>query len=77
MPRLINADKVRKKLVYFTCSTGIDEAPYEFASDIIDKEPTVEAIPIEWIEKQIKTVCDNIEAETFGKWLIKEWEKRK
>lgn len=33
------------------------------------------AIPIEWIEKQIKTVCDNIEAETFGKWLIKEWEK--
>lgn len=51
MARLIDADKVRTELVYFTCPTGIDEAPYEFASDIIDKAPTVKAIPIEWLHR--------------------------
>lgn len=79
--RLIDADKVRIELVYFTCPTGIDEAPYDFGSDIIDKEPTVEAIPIEWIKKKCTEADDNgmgiddwSEKDCY-EYVLKEWEK--
>lgn len=52
--RLIDADdrKLRAELTYYTCWTGIDEAPYLFAVDVLDKAPTVDAVPVkhgEWI----------------------------
>lgn len=55
--RLIDADdrKLRAELTYFTCVTGIDEAPYLFAVDELDKAPTVDAIPVEWIAEWITT----------------------
>lgn len=45
---------------------------YVLHADRVDAA-TVDAIPVEWIEQKIKTVCDNFEAEMFGKWLIKQW----
>lgn len=49
--RLINADKTKNSLWGFERYTGIDEMPIEYAEEIIDKQPTVEAIPIEWMKK--------------------------
>lgn len=34
----------------------------------------VDAIPIEWIRKQLKN-CDNIHAELYIRALLKQWEK--
>lgn len=67
--KLVDLDEIE----YFTLVDKLGVPRYKI--EIGDGLPIVKAIPIEWIEQQIKTVCDNIEAETFGKWLIKEWEK--
>lgn len=48
--RLINADKTKNSLWGFERYTGIDEMPIEYAEEIIDKQPTVEAIPIVWLD---------------------------
>lgn len=46
--RLIDADdrKLRAELTYYTCWTGIDEAPYLFAVDVLDKATTIDAVPV-------------------------------
>lgn len=49
--RLIDADKAKYSLWGFERYTGIDEMPMEYAEEIIDKQPTVEAIPVELIYK--------------------------
>ena len=53
MSRYVDADKLRWKLYGFERWTGIDEAPYEYAEDVLDREPTVDAVPVrhgKWIE---------------------------
>lgn len=40
----------------------------------VEEQPTVEAIPIERIEKKLNC-CDNINAEIFVKSLIRDWRK--
>lgn len=57
--RLIDADdrKLRTELMYYTCDTGIDEAPYLFAVDMLDKAPSVDAIPIAWIDEWVEKNC--------------------
>lgn len=59
MARLIDANKAENALYGFTRYTGIDEAPYEHAETVIDKLPTVEAIPIEWIKGWLASIKDN------------------
>lgn len=46
--RLIDADdrKLRTELTYYTCWTGIDEVPYLFAVDMLDKAATIDAVPV-------------------------------
>ena len=46
----------------------------KLVTDLFDDITTVEAIPVEWIEKKLNC-CDNINAEIFVKALIREWEK--
>lgn len=57
--RLIDADKTKYSLWGFERYTGIDEMPMEYAEEIIDKQPTVEAIPIEWIKKWLNNIANN------------------
>lgn len=66
--RLIDADKVRYKLWGFECYTGNDEAPYEYADNIIDDAPTVDAIPIDYIKEQIEMYdgLSNIRDDRWG-----------
>lgn len=77
--RLINADKTKNSLWGFERYTGIDEMPIEYAEEIIDKQPTVEAIPIEWIVNWLtkQTIpathtCDDYEAVEM---MLDDWEK--
>lgn len=67
--RLIDADKLLPKL--WVC--------YEENKPIVDAEPTVEAIPIEWLKLKIDTVLNiypngNDETEVLCK-LLYDWEK--
>ena len=77
--RLIDADdrKLRTELVYYTCWTGIDEAPYLFAVDVLDKAPTVDAVQVIHCKdckyadnttlQVVKPFCD-VEKEDFCAW---------
>lgn len=49
--RLIDADRLKAKI------TGITK-PHEFIEEI-DRRPTVEAIPIEWIYKWLENIPNN------------------
>lgn len=80
--RLIDADdrKLRAELTYYTCWTGIDEAPYLFAVNVLDKAPSVDAIPIAWIKKYSAKICDDDGGRYSSKAsgidrMIYDWEK--
>lgn len=73
--RLVDADELVKicrkgwKLFGFS-----DEKICHWVDEYdINAQPTIKAIPVEWIEKKLYC-CDNINAEIFVKALIREWE---
>lgn len=75
--RLIDANKAGAELACYHSPTGIvDEALYEFASDIINEAPTVEAIPIEWI-RHYKSIYGLTYSTLFNllETMIDDWEK--
>ena len=65
--RLIDAERLRAKI------TAMVTRPNQFMYEI-ERAPTVEAIPIEFIRNKLKC-CDNINAEIFVKSLIRDWRK--
>ena len=67
--RLIDADELERKVRWYGGNTAGLLPQYELIN-----APTVNAIPIEWIEKKLKC-CDNINAEIFVKALIRDWRK--
>lgn len=75
--RLIDADdrKLRTELTYYTCWTGIDEAPYLFAVDVLDKATTVDAIPVEWIAEWVTTHDEFSWSRMLHDWRKEECEK--
>ena len=48
--RLINADKLR---AWFESHSVWDEFPVGYIMGLIDEQPTVEAIPVEWMRQYI------------------------
>lgn len=86
--RLIDANEAENNLYGFTRYTGIDEAPYEHAEAVINKLPTVEAIPIKWIKKWVENsgnepvddftdvdaYCDGYQKNVI-ECLLNSWEK--
>lgn len=72
MSRLIDADKLKEKA--FGGRRGLINT-----SDL-DNAPTVEAIPIEWIEMRIAPLYWTVEGRKIQEvayWLIDEWEEWK
>lgn len=67
--RLIDADKL-----VVDARLGDDEIPYVSKTQI-DEEPTVEAIPIEWVKKWVKNwkPYTNVKSDVF--YMLEEWEK--
>lgn len=72
--RLIDADKLNIYDVspaYGTCVMGVTEEDIEF-------EPTVEAIPIEWIKQYGKENCFDFGTQFNAiTCMLKAWEERK
>lgn len=52
MTRLIDADALR---AWFSDHSVYDEFPVGYIMGLLDDQPTVEAIPIEWIHEYIET----------------------
>ena len=71
--RLIDVDEL---IEYFDGDLeGYDNREYILHMlDIKGRSARVEAIPIEWIKKELSK-CDNIHAELYVKALINDWEK--
>lgn len=69
MSRLINADALVERLKPYIEKYGAEEFPYNMVQDAfiyeVEQEPTVEAIPIEYMQSQVD--C--------GKWaeIIQRW----
>jgi hypothetical protein len=76
MPRLIYADKLRKDVLDLPdCYNGFSDT-YDKARilDLVDEQPTVDAIPIEWIKEWINNYCD-WNQEKLIEVLLRTWSK--
>lgn len=81
--RLIDADKLELKETVRIQLCGLKEyvALYSFTKDQIEEAPTINAIPIEWIRKQIEEenyrmlLIDHVEWHSCLSWLLEKWEK--
>ena len=79
MSRLIDADKLKAHYAWWKGGTRemtMDEAKSDFDT-IIDLQPTVEAIPVQWLEQWVNRVeafFDSEISETYTlKRIIAEW----
>ena len=80
--RLIDADMLKDDGANYVWERSLTfdlvKSEYRFVNRLqIDEAPTVNAIPIEWLERKgmLHAACkDNFCANTI-KYLIKEWEK--
>ena len=51
--RLIDADKMLKRIESWNTSDAMDKALYNFTLNRIVEQPTIDAVPVEYILKQI------------------------
>lgn len=83
--RLIDADKLETTAVLGVQLQHADSRYYYFyEEETIQNAPTVKAIPIEWIEKQIKRTTDITDEKELDvlyagnlSYMLKLWEKEK
>lgn len=90
--RLIDADKLIRTVRFLTLRDGKEIEIHYVEAERIDSAPTIDAIPIEWIEKQIKCLREIadiafeenggfIEREHYAlhavERLLKDWHERK
>ena len=76
MPRYIDANKLRKDILDLpNCYNGFSDT-YDKAMiiDLIDEQPTVDAIPIEWIKEWVNNYCDRNQ-EKLIEILLRTWNK--
>ena len=78
--RLINANKLRKDFLDLpNCYNGFsDSYDKSIIIDTVDMQPTVKAIPIEWIRKwagRNVAETDNCSWNTYTLKLLQDWEK--
>ena len=75
MVKLIDAEWLKKYVrnVGIYCDTDADK---EYTCEKIDKFPTVEAIPVEWLKDQIEIASSNGEDEYVNAldWTVMKWQ---
>ena len=81
--RLINADALRDALQYeidkgsppFDDTVGAVRCGIRLARNIAEDQPTVDAVPVEFIEKhvQIAKECDDPIASYHMDWIVAQW----
>ena len=75
MSRLIDADEMLKRLESWNTDDEMDKALYNFTLNRIIEQPTVDAIPIEYINKimeEVNNLCDVDEAPKYFAILVLE-----
>ena len=86
--RLIDADAIYYKRIYIPIGDGTYHRDLIIFKCDIDAQPTIDAIPVDWIEKKIKYIrqyLENCEGEPFTdglrskviayEKLIEDWRK--
>ena len=75
MGKLIDAEWLKKyvRKVGIYCDTDADK---EYTCEKIDKFPTVEAIPVEWLKDQIEIASSNGEDDYVNaiEWTVMKWQ---
>ena len=75
MGKLIDAEWLKKyvRKVGIYCDTDADK---EYTCEKIDKFPTVEAIPVEWLKDQIEIASSNGEDDYANAidWTVMKWQ---
>lgn len=75
MGKLIDAEWLKKYVrnVGIYCDTDADK---EYTCEKIDKFPTVEAIPVEWLKDQIEIASSNGEDDYASAldWTVMKWQ---
>ena len=75
MGKLIDAEWLKKYVrnVGIYCDTDADK---EYTCEKIDKFPTVEAIPVEWLKEQIELASSNGEDDYASAldWTVMKWQ---
>jgi len=75
MGKLIDAEWLKKYVrnVGIYCDTDADK---EYTCEKIDKFPTVEAIPVEWLKDQIEIAASNGEDDYANAldWTVMKWQ---
>ena len=66
MARLINADEL---IAWFENHSVYDEFPVGYIMGLIDEQPTVDAIPVEWIEEYM----NNHMLKFSDRWMAMDW----
>lgn len=78
MARLINVDKLEAHEMISPLGNGMYESTFVVYKDDIDEQPTVDAIPIEWLKSKyplhgVYGTEDYFHKAHFVEQLIKEW----
>lgn len=81
--RLINTDALIERLKPYKYKYGTDEIPYNIIHEAfiyeIENEPTIEAIPVEWLleweRKYNESLPPLFRGETVIKEVIRDWRK--
>lgn len=81
--RLIDADKLLKSIENENHGLSISGAEEKYARFFqVNMQPTVEAIPVEWIEQWLKRLPKHSQPYAYKVWLrnavrgmVKDWEK--
>lgn len=81
MSRMIDADKLKAALLKANAH-WLSLEPVVSVDDVItliDELPAVDAVPVEWIEKQMRKCDDNddIEGAAAISWIIQTWKKER
>lgn len=77
--RLIDADKMLKRIESWNTSDSMDKALYNFTLNRIIEQPTVDAIPVEWIKKYTEEnrLYQSDDFDLYISDMIANWAERK
>lgn len=76
MSRFVDVDRIDWRLIIPTNPTTAEENMIYRARKLVESQPTVDAIPIEWIKEQIDKCFPYSTVALMLDGLIAEWERR-
>ena len=77
MSRIIDADalkdRLQEALEFQEKHDNYEGAElFEIAQDFVDEQPTIDAIPVEWLKGLMLSTDDDVDKVEFA-WIMREW----